>query len=192
MEPLVVRRSAWRMWGLAVAGIPLVVIATDVLTHRRISNALREILFRPEDTQLFEPRDLIWAWAMLAVGLGVTVFGLKELIFPTAVLRADAGGLALKVTGPFRGHSLLPWEAIDDIGSATIEDEGDRLIVFWIRGMTRDVFPPQPWGARWVDERTLALLASDWERTPAETARAVTDYALAVARLKAGQEAPEA
>lgn len=192
MDALVVRRSAWRMWGLAVAGIPLIVISVDVLTHRRLSNALRDILFRPEDTQLFEPRDVIWAWVMLIVGLGVTIFGLKELIFPTPVLRADVKGLALKVTGPFCGHSVIPWESVDDIGSATVEDEGDRLTVFWVRGMTREVFPSRPWGARWVDERTLALLANDWELTPAETARAVTDIALAAARLKAEQEALEA
>ncbi|NIP80252.1 MAG: hypothetical protein GWM90_13925, partial [Gemmatimonadetes bacterium] len=47
-------------------------------------------LFRPEDTQIFEARDVIWAWALLAVGAAVTLWGLKELIVPAAVVRADA------------------------------------------------------------------------------------------------------
>jgi len=176
------------MWGLAVAGIPLIVIGIDVLTHRRITNALREILFRPEDTQLLEPRDLIWAGVLLAVGIAITAFGLKELLLPTTVLKADLEGLSIKVAGPARPLSKIPWDSIDDIGSATIEDEGDLLTVFWVRGMTREVFPPRPWGARWMDERTLAFLANDWELTPPETARAVTEIALAAARDQSDAE----
>ncbi|MEX1043689.1 MAG: hypothetical protein WD020_03535, partial [Acidimicrobiia bacterium] len=68
MKPVVIRRSAVRMWTLALAGVPFVVLAVDVLTRRRLTDALREILFRPEDTQLFEPRDVIWAWVMLICG----------------------------------------------------------------------------------------------------------------------------
>ena len=54
-----VKRSAVKMWALAMAGIPLLVISLDVLTNRRITNWLREIIFKPEDTQIYEPRDVI-------------------------------------------------------------------------------------------------------------------------------------
>ncbi|HLF44515.1 MAG TPA: hypothetical protein VI980_10070, partial [Acidimicrobiia bacterium] len=62
---VVVQRSAIRMWLLAIGAIPLLIIAVDVLTNRRITNWLREILFTPADTQIYEPRDVIYAWAIL-------------------------------------------------------------------------------------------------------------------------------
>lgn len=187
MEPLVVRRSAWTMWVMALGGVPLVVLAVDVLTRRRIVDALRGLLFRPEDTQLLEPRDVIWAWALLVVGLVFTLWGVKELIAPAVVLRADPTGVAVRLSGPLRPPVHLPWEAIDDVGSGTVDDEGDALPVLWLRLASIDGpahgqwVPHDPWGARWVDGQTIALLAADWERDPTEVAAAITEHALAAA-----------
>lgn len=179
MNPVVVRRSAVRMWTLALAGVPLVVLAVDVLSRRRLTDALRAVLFRPEDTQLFEPRDVIWAWVMLICGGVLVVFGLKELMFPTAVIEANGKGLRLKLSGPLRPPSTLAWSEIDDIGSGSVADEGDRLPVMWIRLFDPTLLPDQPWGARWIDERTVALLASDWDRSAVRAAEEITALALA-------------
>ena len=177
-----IRRSALRMWILALAGVPLVVIAVDVLTQRRITNTLRELVFRPDDTQIFEARDVIWAWVMLVCGVIVVGFGLKELMFPSAVVEARAEGLRLKVAGPLRRGRTIPWDAIDVIGSGSVDDEGDVLPVLWVRLYRPELLPAQPWGARWIAEDTIALLTSDWDRSAVRAAEEIADVAVGAAR----------
>ncbi|HSM43916.1 MAG TPA: hypothetical protein VK969_02750, partial [Acidimicrobiia bacterium] len=65
---VVVRRSALKMWLMAMGGIPFLVISLDVLTQRRITRWLTDLMFRPDDVQIFEPRDVIYAWVMLLFG----------------------------------------------------------------------------------------------------------------------------
>jgi hypothetical protein len=175
------------MWGLALAGVPAIVIATDVLTQRRITDALREMLFRPEDTQIFEARDVIWAWALLVVGVAVTAWGLKELIVPAATIRADTTGLSLKVAGPFRPAVAIPWDAVDDIGDATVDDDGKILRVLWVKVFEPALLPDEPWGARLVADDTIAVLADDWERDPSVVAAEIADLALSVARSRSAE-----
>lgn len=193
MTPVVIRRSALRMWSVSLLGVPFVVLATDVLTRRRITNGLREILFRPDDTQIFEPRDVIWAWVMLVCGVVMVVFGLKELMYPTTVLEANPHGVRFKLSGPLRPSSTVAWEAIDDVGSGSVADEGERLPVLWVRLFHPELLPAQPWGARWIDERTIALLTSDWDRSAVQAAEQITEVAVtaAAARSEVGEE-PEA
>ena len=83
---LVIKRSALKMWLMAMAGIPLLIISLDALTNRRITNWLREIVFNPEDTQIYEPRDVIWAWVMVLFAGFIVLWGLKELFIPTVVI----------------------------------------------------------------------------------------------------------
>ncbi len=179
---LVVKRSALKMWLMALAGIPLLVISLDVLTNRRITNWLREIIFRPEDTQIYEPRDVIWAWAMALFAGFIVLWGLKELFLPTRVVECRYDGLALKVNGPFRQSSLIEWADIDDVFGAEIEDEGDRLPLLMVRVLDREGLPDQPWGARWVHHDELGVLAQDWPRDPGEIAREIIEFAVEMAR----------
>ncbi len=185
MTPVIVRRSALRMWAMAIGGIPLVVIGVDVLTQRRITDALRSVLFRPEDTQIFESRDVIWALVFVGVGLLFAIWGVRELLFPSLVLRADQDGLKLNVTGPFRPATLVPWSLVDDIGTGTVEDEGAFLEVLWVRVLPGHGIPDEPWGSRWLEPTTLALLSGDWETSPARIVDAVIDVAMEAARLGA-------
>ncbi len=178
-SPLLVRRSGWKMWLVALAGIPLLVAATDVLTQRRLTDALRGLLFRPDDTQVFEARDLIWAWVMLAVGILLTGWGLKELLAPTIVVRSDADGLALGVRGPFRAPWVVPWSQVDDIGETTLDDDGVRVPVMWVRVMDPSIVPSSVWNGRRVDDRTVAIFASDWEIPPGDVARRAVEWAVA-------------
>lgn len=176
------------MWVMALAGVPLVIIGVDVVSRRRITDALRAILFRPEDTQIFEPRDVIWAWVMLVSGLVLVGFGLKELMFPAAVVEADTRGVRVRLSGPFRSATAIPWQGILDLGSGSVADEGDRLPVVWLRLADPDLAPDEPWGARWLDDNTIAILASDWDRSAVRAADQMAQMAQ-LARVGAEEEA---
>ena len=181
----VVRRSAVKMWLLAIGGIPLLVIAIDVLTNRRITNWLREIIFAPADTQIYEPRDVIFAWAMLLFSAAIVAWGLKELFWPTKVIEVREAGLMLNLRGPFRKSDTVAWSEVVDVGAGTLEDDGDELPVLDVKLLSRGELPEYPWGARWRDERNLAMLAQDWSKSPEEVVEDLTEAAVQVARVQA-------
>ena len=182
MKPLVVRRSAMKMWLMAMAGIPLLVISLDVLTNRRITNWLRELIFRPEDTQIYEPRDVIFAWAMGLFAGFLVLWGLKELFIPTRVVECTYKGLALKLSGPFRPPTVVNWEAIDDVFGAEVVDEGAKVPLLVVKVLDREGIPEHPWGARWIEEDRLGVLAEDWSRDPRVIAEKIIDCAVQFAR----------
>jgi hypothetical protein len=182
---VVVQRSAVKMWLLAIGGIPLLVIAVDVLTSRRITNWLRELIFTPEDTQIYEPRDVIWAWAILLFAAFIVVWGLKELFRPTKVLETNDEGLLVRMRGPFRPADLIRWRNITDIGAGEITDEGDVLLLLRISLAERGDLPDYPWGARWLEPKVLGLLAEDWATPPAKVAEQVGEFAVAAAAREA-------
>lgn len=161
------------MWGVAVTAIPLLVAGLDLLTRRRLTNFLRELLFQPDDTQLPEPRDTVWAIAFVAVGLGLAVWGMKELLAPAKVLVADREGLRLRSRGPLREPWFVAWEAIEDVGSGTVSDEGTTVPVLWLRLATPEMMPQDPWGARPIQEQTLAVLAADWDTSHVDAAERI-------------------
>ena len=179
---VVVRRSALRMWLMALGGIPLLIISLDVLTERRITRWLTDLMFRPEDVQIYEPRDVIFAWVMFGFGAFFVLWGLKELFLPTKVIECTDDGLALRVNGPFRAPSVVAWENIRDVGGADIEDEGDTVPLFVVGVFERKGLPENPWGARWVGERELGILAEDWTDDPQDVAERVADYAVDAAK----------
>jgi hypothetical protein len=179
---VVVRRSALKMWLMAMGGIPLLVISLDVLTARRITRWLTDLMFRPEDVQIFEPRDVIFAWVMFLFGALAVVWGLKELFIPTKVVECREQGLAVRLNGPFRGPSLIPWKNIQDIGGADIDDEGDQIPLLIITVFNREGLPDNPWGARWVAELELGIMAQDWDEDPQDAAGRIADYAVEAAR----------
>jgi hypothetical protein len=182
---VVVQRSAVKMWLLALGGIPLLVIAADVLTSRRITNWLRELIFTPEDTQIYEPRDVIWAWAILLFAAFIVLWGLKELFRPTKVLETRDEGLMVRVRGPIRKPDLIPWSDIVDIDAGEITDEGDVLLLLQITLTSRGQLPEHPWGARWLEPRVLGLLAEDWAIPPTSVADQIGRYAVEAATREA-------
>jgi hypothetical protein len=175
---VVVRRSALKMWLMAMGGIPLLVISLDVLTARRITRWLTELVFAPEDVQIFEPRDVIFAWVMFLFGALLVVWGLKELFIPTKVIECRDEGLAVKIDAPFRGASLIPWKNIQDVGGADIDDDGDLIPLLIVSVFDREGLPGNPWGARWVSERELGIMAQDWDEDPQDVAEKIANYAL--------------
>jgi hypothetical protein len=178
-----------KMWLLAMAGIPMLVISLDVLTRRRLTDQLREILFRPEQTQIFEPRDVIWAWALALFGGFLVVWGLKELFVPTKVLECRPEGLALRLSGPFRPASVIPWENIVDVDGVVVDDETGKTPTLWLKLADRSDVPDNPWGARWMAADELGMLGQDWTEPPTIVAEKVADYAVEVAKQGDGASA---
>lgn len=181
---VVVRRSAMKMWLMAMGGIPLLIISLDVLTQRRITRWLTDLIFRPEDVQIFEPRDVIFAWAMFLFSAFIVLWGLRELFAPTKVIDCRDDGLALRINGPFRGPNVIPWENVKDVGGAEMDDEGDRIPLFVVGVFSRQDIPDNPWGARWVSADELGVLAQDWSDDPQEVAAKVADYAVEAVRQR--------
>lgn len=181
---LVVQRSALKMWLMAMGGIPLLIISLDVLTERRITRWLTDIIFRPEDVQIYEPRDVIYAWAMVLFAAFIVLFGLKELFSPTKVVQADEKGISLHISGPFRRATRITWQNIRDIGGASVLDEGDEIPLLVISVFDRGDLPENPWGARWVEERELGILAQDWSEKPETVAERIADFAVEIARRR--------
>lgn len=185
---VVVRRSAIKMWLMAIGGIPLLVISLDVLTERRITRWLTDLIFRPEDVQIYEPRDVIYAWVMFGFGALFVLWGLKELFIPTRVVECQVDGLALKINGPLRPPSVIPWANIQDVGGDVVVDEGDNIPLLVISVFDRAQLPSNPWGARWVNETELGLMAQDWGRDPQKVASQIADYAVETARTQRVRE----
>ena len=183
-----VRRSALRMWALAMACIPLLVLGLDVVTNRRITDNLRGILFRPNDTQIFEPRDEIWAWAMVAFAAVLILWGLKELFVPTRVIEARPEALALKLGGPFQPVTEVPWDRVVDIDVASTEDEGKTIPLLAVEVDDPALLPQNPWGARWIGPKEIGILTEDWADDPREVAEHLADFAVNHAIIGAATE----
>ena len=181
---VVVRRSALRMWLMALGGIPLLIISLDVLIERRITSWLTELMFRPEDIQIFEPRDVIYAWVMFLFGVFFVVWGLKELFAPTKVLECREDGLALRLGGPLQKADVIPWDVIKDVGGAQVDDDGEIIPLLVVSVFGRAGLPANPWGARWVSELELGIMAQDWGVDPQRVAEQIADYAVEAAKRR--------
>jgi hypothetical protein len=105
-----------------------------------------------------------------------------ELINPRPVLATSPDGLRLRIGSPFGSLSLVPWNEIVDVGSEVLDDEGDPVPVFLLTVANRERLPAHPWGARWLDGQTLAVLASDWETAPTQVAEMVAAASLEASR----------
>ena len=184
MERFEVRRSGLKMWLLSLAGVPLLVLGVDVLRNRRIISFFQNLIWPNGTPEVLEPRDYIWAVALITVGLVIAIFGVAELINPRPVLAASADGIRLRVGNPFASLSFVPWSEVANVGAENLDDEGDAVPVFLLTVADRNRFPAHPWGARWVDDKTLAVLASDWETGPTQAAAQVAAVAQQAARIR--------
>lgn len=182
IEPLVVHRSTLRTWLISLAAIPAIVVGVDVLWRRRIVSWLTDAIF-DSDPQTLEARDEIWAWTLVVVGAAVVAWGLKELFFPSPVLQTDDEGLSLRLSGPLRPPTRLPWSSLYDIDAGTLEDDEEEVEVLIVEVKDPARLPPNPWAGRRVNETTLALFTTEWDTTAEEAASKIADQAVTVARL---------
>jgi hypothetical protein len=169
------------MWLLAMSGIPLVVIGVDVLGQRRISNWLSGLVFNA-DPQVYEPRDIVWAVALVLVGLLLSFMGLKELVVPKPVLMADGDGLRIRLAGPRHPPVAIPWEDLEDVRADVMDDDGDPVPVLVVSLNVDGLIPADPWAARRIAANTVAINATDWEQSPEQVVEKVTEVAVEAAR----------
>lgn len=181
LEPLEVHRSTLRTWLISLAAIPAIVMGVDVLWRQRIVAWMTERVFEA-DPQLLEPRDRIWAWALVVVGSAVVLWGLKELFFPAPVLRTDDHGLQIRMQGPFRPPISFPWNALQDVDAGTLTDDGDEVEVLIIEVKDPSLLPDNPWAARRVQRGVVALFTTEWEMAADEVASRIADQAIRMAR----------
>jgi hypothetical protein len=165
-QEVVVRRSALRVWLLALAAGPFWLFGFDLIFQQRLLARLAELIY-PGDVPAFEARDSLWAWVFVLAGIGVTAWALKELVFPRKLVVGDETGVALAVAGPFRRAVRIPWDRVVEIRADRAADEGDILAVLSVTVEEPDLFPEQLWGARRAGGNTVLMLATDWD-TPVD------------------------
>ena len=161
-EKLEFEKSAWRVWLLALLGIPFLLIGADFFFEQKLIEFLRKLIYGAEELGASDPRDWIFASLFIIVGTVLTLWGLKELIFPKKILVADRAGLHLAVTGPFQRAALVPWDKLTDLVYEVIDDEGDARPVIKLEVTDRSIFPDHPWGARWIKPDVLLIDATGW------------------------------
>ena len=158
-EKVVIRRSPWRALVVALAGVPLVLLVLDyVWGIGGFFDAIIEWSYGSKDPEPWEPRDDILAALLGVIGGGMVLFGLKELIVPRRVFRADTTGVQVPLSGPFGRRSEIGWTQIEDMSS-----DGEHLQLHLTNA---GGIPADPWGAKWDGDRTLRIPTGWWERRP--------------------------
>ena len=161
-EKVEFEKSAWRVWLLALLGVPLLLIGADFFFEQKLIEFARKLIYGAEELGATDPRDRIFAALFLIVGATLTLWGLKELVFPRKVLVADEEGVRLAVAGPFRPATLIPWDSLTDLEYEVVDDEGDARPSIRVEVGDRGAIPEHPWGARWVAPEVLVIDTSDW------------------------------
>ncbi len=190
---IVVRVKPHRTFGWAMLGLLGATILADFLVGGLLSGAatwLEDTAFVAWVTERFgvpftlgeidpfEARDYLWAAAYGTFGFGLIVHGLRDLLIPRKVLVADEGGMTVHLSGWFGRPTKIPWSVIDDVrgGRLTHLDHVSEALMVTVT--TSESIPEDPWGARWIDDHTLAITARHWTRTPADVAEGLTDMAI--------------
>lgn len=161
-EKIEYEKSAWKVWLLALFGVPLLLIGADFFFEQKLIEVVRKLIYGAEELGAADPRDRIFASLFIMVGAALTGWGLKELVFPRKVLVADGAGLRLAMAGPFRPATVIPWDSLTDLEYEVIDDEGDVRPVIKVTVGDQSVIPKHPWGARWVGRGVLLVDTSDW------------------------------
>lgn len=161
-EPVEFETSAWKVWLLALLGVPFLLIGADFFFQQKLIGIFRDLIYGTEELPAFEPRDKIFAALFVVVGAALIVWGLKELVFPKKVLVADEQGIRLAVAGPFRPAVQIPWSALKDLSYEVIDSEGDRRPMILVEVEDWAGLPDHPWGARWIGAGTLLIDTAGW------------------------------
>lgn len=161
-EKIEFEKSAWKVWILALFGVPLLLIGADFFFEQKLIEFVRELIYGNEELSATDPRDRIFAALFLIVGGALTLWGLKELVFPKKVLVADRAGIHLALAGPLRSAALVPWDSLSDLEYEVLDDEGDARPAIKVKVADRGILPDHPWGARWVGSDLLQVDTTDW------------------------------
>lgn len=165
-QPVEFETSAWKVWLLALLGVPFLLIGADFFFQQKLIGVFRELIYGTEELPAFEPRDEIFAALFVVVGAALIGWGLKELVFPKKVLVADEQGIRLAVAGPFRPAVLVPWDALKDLSFEVFDSEGEPRSTIVIEVEEWAGLPEHPWGARWMSAGTMLIDTAGWSPPP--------------------------
>ena len=156
---VVMRRSAAKMWLLGLAGLPMLIIAAEYIWRPfGFADKLGEWAYRGGDVEAFEIRDDVLIGALALLGTWFVFLSVKELLLPRKVVVANESGMRFALSGPLKRSSEASWLQIKDL----VATDHSMIIQLNHRGE----LPDDPWGARWVDELTLEVRSTLWERGP--------------------------
>ncbi|MEX0825768.1 MAG: hypothetical protein WD184_03270 [Acidimicrobiia bacterium] len=177
-----IARSPLRLLAYAAFAVPAILLAVDMMAAYRwfpepaftesvVGTTINEngesvdVVSRSltQDGRAQRRRDLVIASALLVGGSGAMIWGLKELVLPTILLKADDEGISVRVDGPARRSRLFPWEEVVEVRSGVIDSEGAPVSVLSIRLRDMGLLPSDPSGAE-PDPPWIHLYADEWDR----------------------------
>ena len=182
------RTFAWAMLGLLGATILADFVVGGLLAS--VASSLQStafvtwlterfgVPFSLGEIDAFEARDFLWAAAYGTFGVGLIIHGLRDLLVPRKVLEANEEGIAVHLTGWFGRATRIPWNVIDDVRGGRLTHLDGVSEALMVTVTTNEAIPADPWGARWIDDNTLAITARHWTKTPDEVAEGLTELAL--------------
>ncbi len=66
-EKIEFEKSAWKVWILALLGVPLLLIGADFFFEQKLIEFVRELIYGNEEWSAADPRDRIFAALFLAL-----------------------------------------------------------------------------------------------------------------------------
>jgi len=187
-----VTRSPLRLLAYAALAVPAILLSIDILfahhwypppatstetvgsTLDANGNVVDVTIKRlTVDGHAQRKRDLAVGGFLLAGGLGVLAWSLKELLDPVVLLRADLEGMSVRVDGVGSPARFIPWDQVAEVRSGTLDDDGSDVAVLSIKFTDSELVPVDPAGAE-ADPPWLHLFADDWD-LPAHQVAPVLD-----------------
>ncbi|MBT8212312.1 MAG: hypothetical protein KJN71_04105, partial [Acidimicrobiia bacterium] len=116
----------------------------------------------------------IWAYSFIGIGGACVAGAIVALASSRPLGRVDADGVHLRLAGPGRALSSIPWDAIGSVRSG-VEDSGARVLIVDLVHVPTGL-PDDPWDARWHGS-TLSVFTDSWT-PPSEEVAAEADLIL--------------
>ena len=153
-------------WYLALVGLIMLLQGGGVLFGWMPVPRILELLYPNKEPPAFESRDLTWAWVFLIAGGALVAWIVARLVGPHQTIRADGEGVYVPMRGPLRRPTLIPWSHVADLDSRRGSDDFGQYPSVLIEVDDVGLFPPRPWGARWLDDGMLSVSAEGWDVAP--------------------------
>ena len=177
-----ITRSPLRLLAYATFAVPAILLAVDMLfayswypepaTYDQVvGTTIDEFgqsvdVYRQrytQDGQAQRRRDLLLGGGLLVGGVAAMGWGLKELIRPATLVRADDDGVSVRIDGPGNPPRLFPWEEIEDVRSGVMMNDGAEVAVLSLRFRDPGMVPADPAGAA-AEPPWVHLFADEWDR----------------------------
>jgi len=195
-----------RLLAYAALAVPAILLAVDMLfwsyrfvpepdTYDVVVGSTVDELGQPVDVvqkrltadgEAQRRRDLFFGVSLMIGGAAAMGWGLKELVSPTVLLRADDDGISVRLDGPNNPSRLFPWEEVVEVRSGVVDSEGAPISALSIRLRDPAMIPADPAGAE-PDPPWIHVFADEWDR-PAHMVAALLDQRAERPRPGGGDE----